>query len=113
MDKNEIKDKNLPPYIVVSDDVKEIYVNSSSIAAGIYDFLIDFGLAYPDGHISTLVRLRMSPQHAWVLAQILTRTVSEYIEKAGAFEFPEEFLKEKNLFDEYNEQIKKRLHKNG
>ncbi len=98
---------SLPTKEIPTDDFIELYVNSSKISAGVYDFVLDFGVSNPDGAIKQKIRIRMAPQHAWVFMQILSRTMKAYIEKVGSFEFPIDFLKEKDLLEEYNIEIKR------
>jgi len=98
----EEKDK---PVWIYPPELKDIYSNSLNVAVSLYDFMLEFGLLQPDG-IVPQVRIRMSPQHAWVMSHILQRNLAIYLEKIGSFELPEEFLKEKDLLDAYNEEIR-------
>ncbi len=106
------QEAKVKPLEALPEDTPEQYVNSSYISAHLYDFLFEFGLTYPDGRTITTLKVRMSPQHAWVMSQILTRTLDTYIEKVGKIELPHEFLEEKNLLDAYNAQLKARSKEN-
>jgi len=92
---------------VHQDEPSEIYVNTVQIAVGMYDFLLEFGVNYPDGKAVKLARIRMTPQHAWVMSHVLQGTVKAYIEQIGSFELPEKFLEEKNLTDAFNAEVRK------
>jgi hypothetical protein len=72
----------------------DVYVNSARFAVGVYDFMIEFGLqeattdaARPAG-ITPQVRMRMSPQHAKVLAAALHDVVSKYEAQVGKIDVP-------------------------
>lgn len=86
------------------DDAPDFYVDSVRIAFGPYGFLLDLGLSgvadTPESEKPPTKRLalvRMSPQHALILAKLLARNVARYEEKLGEIKLPEEFYKELGL----------------
>lgn len=69
----------------------DVYSNLVSIASGPYDILLDFGLQYgPDPKVDkkSVVRIRMSPQHAVALSKVLTKVLAEYQSRAGTINLP-------------------------
>lgn len=54
-----------------------IYTNRVSIAVGIYDFTLRFGLQ-SDDEIDEQARIIMSPQHAKTLLQMLSESIEDY-----------------------------------
>jgi hypothetical protein len=65
-----------------SPNLMSVYSNSVQIRPALYDFHLDFGrilgLAEDGLHIETLVSVVMSPQHAKVLANLLSARVNDY-----------------------------------
>ena len=89
----------------------EVYSNSVNFAVSIYDIILNFGLIH-DSQLSdspekreTLVRIRMSPQHAKVMSLILADNINKYEKDVGEIKIPEKFLetlKKENQKDEGN-----------
>ena len=75
------------------------------MAIGPYGFILDLGLAGPPAdealekkpEITTLARVRMSPQHALLFARLLQKNVALYEEKVGKITLPEQLFREHNL----------------
>lgn len=84
---------NIPP------DVPDLYVNSFAVNTGVYDFVIDMGLSNPDNSIKPLVRLRMSPQYAWVMCQLLTKAIESYQKTVGEIKVSLDMLKDLGLVE--------------
>jgi len=78
----------------VADEPIDVYANSAQFSIGVYDFMIDFGVqdpvtnpSQPPG-VRSLVRVRMSPQHAFVLARALSDAVRKYEQQIGKVNLP-------------------------
>lgn len=75
----------------------DLYANQVSITSGTYDILFNFGLQYgPDPKVDrkSVVRVRMSPQHALVMSKVLAKNLTEYQKKAGKINLPPDLCKE-------------------
>ena len=77
----------------------DIYANGIQVAAGVWDFVLDLYLRSPspDTEPRLLGRVRMSPQHALVTAQMLQRQVDFYQENIGPIVLPERLISELGL----------------
>ena len=58
-------------------EIPEIYTNSVKTNISIYEIMLQLGLE-SEGKIKPICNVRMSPQHAKKLAEVLSRSVSEY-----------------------------------
>lgn len=91
---------------VVAPEVPEIYTNSVRIHSTVYDFVVELALRSPDATSArVLARVRMSPQHAWVAAQLLQRNLEEYIKQVGPIPVRHELLKDLNLVEQYERDM--------
>ena len=63
-------------------EVAEIYTNSLQVLVSPYEFLLQLGLE-TSGKVKPICNIRMSPQHAKKLAEVLTKSIREYEEKIG------------------------------
>jgi hypothetical protein len=77
------------------EDVPDLYVDSVRLAVGPYGFVLDLGVqGLPDTPMSEtppvkrVAVVRMSPQHALVLARILAKNVRIYEEQIGKISLP-------------------------
>lgn len=89
------------------EEVPDIYVNAVRIGAGLYDFTLELGIQDMPNTTSserpptrTLARVRMSPQHALILAKLLDKNVAEYEQKVGQIHIPPEVFTELGLAEE-------------
>ncbi|MEW5920661.1 MAG: DUF3467 domain-containing protein [Bacillota bacterium] len=73
------------------------YDNSVNVEASVYDVSITCGIRLSDKKAyDPLSRIIMSPQHAKVLAKILTDTLEQYEKDLGELPMPPEFRKTEN-----------------
>ena len=75
-----------------SADVPTIYANNVSIKTSLWDMTIDFGLIV-EATLEALVyrdevTIIMSPQHAKVFAEAMTKTVEQYEQQYGPIPRP-------------------------
>lgn len=74
----------------MTPDLPEFYVDQFTTTAGVYGVAITFGLStpHPSGvpqvPAKEVVRLRMSLEHAKVMALLLRRQLKRYEEETGA-----------------------------
>jgi len=80
-------------------DRPEFYVNGVTASVGVWDFLLDFYLRSPEDTPPGrgVVRIRMSPQHAFALALSLQKLVEAYQAQIGPITIPEAMLAEMGL----------------
>ena len=71
----------------VESDIPEIYTNSVKTSISIYEIMLQLGLE-SEGRIKPICNVRMSPQHAKMLSEVLTRSVAEYEKKIGTIPLP-------------------------
>ena len=102
---NRSEEKKPEALWVLPSDIPEYYTNSINVAVSVFDFTFVIGTTEVDGSSTPKLKLRMSPQHAWVFSKILENTLKKYIEVSGNIPIREEFLKEKGLFDIYMEEF--------
>jgi len=84
----------------MQDETPDVYANTAQFSIGVYDFTIDFGiqdaLKSPSDRPAarTLVRVRMSPQHAAALAKTFAAAVEKYEDQMGKINLPPSVLEE-------------------
>lgn len=79
----------------------EFYANSCAFTVTIYEFLLQFGIKTdPKTDAKALVNVRMSPQHAKVMARILAKNVKAYEKEVGPIYLPPQLIQELRLDDE-------------
>lgn len=85
-------------------DMPDLYVDAVRIAVGAYGFVLEMGVqGVPDTAASEappvkrLARIRMSPQHALIVARLLTKNVQIYQDKIGRIQLPPEAFKALDL----------------
>jgi hypothetical protein len=84
----------------------DAYVNGVQVTAGVWDVVIDLYLRSPasdppsEHELVSVGRLRMSPQHALVLAQMLQKQMDFYQERVGAIILPDQLLKDLGLSED-------------
>ena len=75
------------------ESIPDIYVNIVEVFTRIYDVQINFGIkSSPGDELEDLVVIRMSPQHALALSQVLDRSMKAYQEKVGKMNLPENLV---------------------
>jgi hypothetical protein len=86
---------------VVAGDVfaPEYYADQLQIGSNPWGFIFQFGLV-SEGGSRPVATVRMSPQHAKVMALLLKRVLTDWEEKMGTMDFPEELRRELNLPDD-------------
>jgi hypothetical protein len=68
------------------------YINGVNVEVSVYDFILNCGLrTVEQKEPSPLVKIVMSPQHAKVLASLLTNSVNQYEKDLGELPLPPEF----------------------
>lgn len=76
-------------------DIPDFYINSAFIQASLYEFMFKFGLKTdPKKDPESMVIIRMSPQHAKVLAKLLIKNVDAYEKDVGEIKLPDNLIKE-------------------
>lgn len=81
--------------------VADHYVNSVGFTVSIYEFLLQFGLKSDQKTDPTpLVNVRMSPQHAKVMAKLFLRNVKTYEKEVGPIYLPQQLIQELHLEEE-------------
>jgi hypothetical protein len=79
-------------------DIPDFYINSAKILGSLYEFMFTFGLkSDPDIDPEPIVKIRMSPQHAKVLAKILLKHVESYENDIGNIMLPDKLKKDLNI----------------
>ncbi len=68
-------------------DTLFVYANSVSVAAGVYDIQLDFGVEINQERVPT-ARIAMSPQHAKSLQLLLKRVMEDYEANVGRIPLP-------------------------
>ena len=63
-------------------EIPEIYTNNVRTVITAYEVLLQLGLE-TSGKVKPICNIRMSPQHAKRLAEVLTKSIAEYEEKIG------------------------------
>ena len=85
-------------------ETPEHYANTAKFAFGPYDFILEFGLqGVPDAPgserppVRNLARIRLSPQHALVVAKLFLRNVRQYEAQFGKINLPPRLLQDLGL----------------
>ena len=63
-------------------EIPEIYTNNVRTVITVYEVLLQLGLE-TSGKVKPICNIRMSPQHAKRLAEVLAKSIAEYEEKIG------------------------------
>lgn len=73
------------------DAPAEYYADATRVSAGPYGFMFHFGLTSDSaaGDAQTAAIVRMSPQHALVMYQILKKHLREYEKQIGRIDLPD------------------------
>lgn len=66
-----------------------LYANSVSINTNVFDIQLDFETKVED-RTTDRIKIVMSPQHLKLFANLLARSVSDYEEKVGKINLPDE-----------------------
>ena len=67
--------------------IPEIYTNSVQTIISPYEFLLQMGLE-TQGKVQSICNVRMSPQHAKILASILQQSIENYEKNIGEIKLP-------------------------
>jgi len=79
----------------------DYYVNSCGFTVSVYEFLLQFGIKTDQKSDATpLVNIRMSPQHAKVMARVFLRNVKAYEREVGPIYLPQQLMQDLHLEDE-------------
>ena len=90
----------------MADAPFEVYANSVRWTVGAFDFTMDFGVQGPPEPnangmtpppIQQIVRVRVSPQVAYVLSRAMADGVSRYEREIGPIRLPRDYLKQIGL----------------
>ena len=86
---------------VSSPLIPEYYSDSVNFATNLYGFSLEFGVMQgQDEPPRSVVRVRMSPQHAKIMSLLLRKNVQEYERRIGTIILPEELYSELGIQDE-------------
>lgn len=81
----------------MSEELFDVYVDSVRIGVGAYGFLLKMGVLDAGEEEKPIVlplgQVRMSPQHAYVLAKLLQKNVDNYEKTIGKIDLPDKMLK--------------------
>jgi hypothetical protein len=73
----------------------EFYADATKVSTSPYGFRLEFGLMTDSpGDAKGQAVVRMSPQHALILYQIMKNTLRSYIEVSGPISLPDEIFTE-------------------
>jgi hypothetical protein len=76
----------------------DFYSNSLNIQVGAYDMTLTFGVSTEPGKPPRqLVRVRMSPQHALVMAKMMEKNMLAYRENIGKINLPPRLYQDMGL----------------
>jgi hypothetical protein len=84
-------------------EVPDYYVDSIRIAVGLYTFALELGLAgladQPGSRPPSkpLAVVRMSPQHAMVLAKLLRKNLDQYQARVGKINLPDQLYADMSI----------------
>lgn len=93
--------KGLPSEPEGKPSVLDCYVNSCGFTVSVYEFLLQFGIKTDQKIDPTpLVNVRMSPQHAKVMAKLFLRNVKTYEREIGPIYLPPRLIEEMHLDEE-------------
>ena len=91
----------LPP---TPQEVPDIYADSTRIWINLFGFTFEMGIqGIPNAPgsepppIKTLMRIRMSPQHAYVFMKVLRKNIDAYRDKIGPIIIPDQIFKELDI----------------
>lgn len=85
-------------------DIPEYYTDSVSFATNIYGFTLEFGVMRAQNEPPrSMVRVRMSPQHAKIMSLLLRKNVQEYERRIGTIILPEELYRDLGIEDDMAE----------
>jgi len=100
MDMDRPEQPKIENPMVPASKVDDLYVNSVGFTVSIYEFLLQFGVrTTPDKSVAPVVNIRMSPQHAKVMARLFMRQVRAYEQEIGPIYLPAKLIEELHLED--------------
>ena len=81
--------------------IPEYYTDSVNFMTNIYGFTLEFGMMQAQEEPPrSLVRIKMSPQHAKIMSLLLRKNVQEYERRIGTVILPEELYRDLGISDE-------------
>jgi hypothetical protein len=82
-------------------DIPEYYTDSVNFATNIYGFALEFGVMQgQEQPPRSLVRVRMSPQHAKIMSLLLRKNVQEYEKRIGTIILPDGLYQDLGIDDD-------------
>ncbi len=86
------------------EHIPDYYVNSCGFTVSLYEFLLQFGIKTEQkNEPQPLVNIRMSPQHAKVMARLFLKNVKAYEREVGPIYLPQKLMSDLGL-DELEEK---------
>ena len=73
-------------------DYPEYFSDGLSIELNPYSVNLIFGITHGEQPAKNIASVRMSPQHAYVMTQILRKHLREYEDKVGKIQLPDKLL---------------------
>jgi hypothetical protein len=81
--------------------IPEYYTDSVNFMTNIYGFTLEFGMMQAqDDPPRSLVRIKMSPQHAKIMSLLLRKNVQEYEKRIGTIILPDGLYQDLGISDE-------------
>ena len=81
--------------------IPEYYVDSVNFATNLYGFMLEFGVMQAqDAPPKSVVKIRMSPQHAKIMSLLLRKNVQEYERRIGTIILPDGLYQDLGISDE-------------
>ena len=82
-------------------ELPEFYTDSVNFATNLYGFALEFGVMQgQDQPPRSVVRIRMSPQHAKIMSLLLRKNVQEYERRIGTIILPEGLYNDLGISDD-------------
>ncbi len=94
----------IPPQAVTPK--QSIFAIGANVSVGPIASFIDF-YALPESAAANIpdLRVHLTYEHAWVIAKLLDRTITQHIARGYRFTLPIEMLNQLGLIDEYREDF--------
>jgi len=75
----------------------DIYANGVNFTVGVWDVTMEFTVRESDGTHKKLAKVRMSPQHALIMAKLFAKNMKKYEEEIGKIGIPQSLYKELDI----------------
>lgn len=83
------------------NEIPEYYTDSVNFMTNIYGFTLEFGVMQAqDMPPRSIVRIKMSPQHAKIMSLLLRKNVQEYERRIGTIILPDGLYKDLGIEDD-------------